>query len=134
MESSDIMNLDDILGIKDVNQGGISGGEDTMNIKSPDFRNKPYHAHPLNNKEPNTPFNEVSSSSDEKEIMPPSYDSDNPLGIPMSRSQIAEQREKEKEQPEEETRNSSGYFGGPIGPKTESEFLMKNSQIDNSEE
>lgn len=127
------MDMNDILGIKNIEQGKDVSSPDVVDVTSSQIRENDYEVNPLNmNNEPNTPFNDILNDAKKDENMYINHEN-NPLNIPMTRSGIIEKKEKEAE-PKEEVTNSSGYFGGPIEPKTEDEFMMEQTRIHGIEE
>ena len=127
------MDMNDILGIKDIEQGKPVSSSNVVDVTSSQIRENGYDVDPLNiNIEPNTPFNDILNDT-KKEGNIYINTENNPLDVPMTRSDIIEKKEREAE-PKEEVRNSSGYFGGPIEPKTEDEFMMEQTRIHGIEE
>ena len=119
------LDLNDILGIGDIEKGRTTSSDNVVDVSSSSIRENSYDAEPLNmSMEPNTPFNDILGEPKEEKMY--IRNEDNPLDIPMTRAEIMDQIEKES-QPKEEIRNSSGYFGGPIEPKTEDEFLTSHT-------
>ena len=130
------MNLDDILGISDIEQGKTTSFDNVVNLTSSNIRENMENSEPLNmGVEPNTPFNDILNDTNynpKQEENMYINNENNPLNIPMTRAEIINQKEKEEE-PKEEISNSSGYFGGPIDPKTEDEFLMSHTSVNDIE-